>query len=149
MINEKRRQKRSSVEVRFLGQLLRKDKRTVLTNEIPVLSKDISLGGVRLSWPKGWKCDKCSNCLGWVFNFNCRFKSNNTNRINRIVDGDVVLKVIFQEKDDSSKEVLSKVVWAEEPQKEDLHYDIGLSFIKLDKAVEEDINNLIKGRPKK
>ncbi len=49
MINEKRKQKRSNVKARFLGQLLRKDKRTALTNEIPVLSKDISLGGVRLN----------------------------------------------------------------------------------------------------
>ena len=149
MINEKRRQKRSNIKVQLLGQLLRKDKRTALTNEIPVLSKDISRGGIRLSWPKSWKCGKCSNCLGWVFNFNCRFKSNNANRINRIVDRDVVLKVIFQEKDNNSREVLSRVVWTEESQEEDLHYDVGLNFVKLDKGAEEGINYLIKDSFKK
>ena len=144
MIKESRKHKRFNVKISLLGQLLRKGRRITLTEKIPVLSKDISLGGIRLRWPKGWKCNRCTNCLGWVFNFGCRFKNNSNNRINRTLDQEVIIRLILKVKDDKPQEILARIIWVEEPQDKQEHYDVGFNFIKVSKEAEQSISSLIK-----
>lgn len=142
MATERRKHKRFNVNISMKGQLLRKDKKTVLTEEIPLSSKDISQGGMRLDWPKEWKCSRCSKCLGWIFNFNCRFKDNTTNRINRTVDEEVAIKLIIDH-EDGSHEIISKIAWSQDPDADESSYDVGINFTRLNKAAENKISELI------
>lgn len=143
MIKERRRHRRFDIEVPFHGQLLRRNKRTMVTNEIPVFSRDISLGGVKLNWPKSWKCPKCVNCLGWVFNSGCRFKKGKSERVNRLLDKGIVFKIIIKMEDSQSHEILSEIAWTAKPEEEKEHYEVGLNFIKVNKEAEEAITSLI------
>ena len=149
MLKDKRKYKRFDVEKALTGQICRKDKKTLLSAEIPMSSKDISAGGMRLQWPKGWQCKKCNKCLGWVFNHDCRFKSNETNRINRILDEEVLLKVTIEGHRDKIKEIFLKVVWTEKAEDLNEHYDVGLNFVNADRDIEETINIIIKDSNKK
>ena len=144
MLKDKRQYKLFDVAKIFTGRICRKDKKTLLSGEIPISTKDVSAGGMRLQWPKSWQCKKCNKCLGWVFNHNCRFKNNETNRINRILDEDVLLKVTIEGNMEKIKEVFLKVVWTEKVEDLRDHYDVGLNFVNADRDIEKIINIIIK-----
>ena len=149
MLKDKRKHKRFDVEKTLTSRICRKDKRTLLSGDIPVSTKDISAGGMRLEWPKKWECKKCNKCLGWVFNHNCRFKNNETNRINRLLDDEVLLKVSVEGCRDKIKDIFLKVVWTKKTEDLYDHYDVGLNFVNADRDIEETINIIIKENKKK
>jgi hypothetical protein len=149
MLKDKRKHKRFDVETTLKSRICRKDKRTLLSGDIPVSTKDISLGGMRLEWPKRWECKKCNKCLGWVFNHNCRFKNNETNRINRLLDDEVLLKVTVEGSRDKIKDIFLKVVWTKKTEDVHEHYDVGLNFVNTDRDIEETINIIVKENKKK
>lgn len=149
MLKDKRKHERFNVTKAFAGRICRKDKKTLLSGDIPISTKDISMGGVRLQWPKSWQCKKCNKCLGWVFNHGCRFKNNETNRINRILDEEVLLRMTIESNKDKVKEIFLKVVWTEKTEDLQEHYDVGLNFVNTDKDADETISVIIKGNKKK
>lgn len=149
MLKDKRKHERFNVTKAFTGRICRKDKKTLLSGDIPILAKDISMGGMRLQWPKGWQCKKCNKCLGWVFNHNCRFKNNETNRINRTLDEEVLLRMTIESNKDKVKEIFLKVAWTDKAEDSQDHYDVGLSFVNADRATEETITVIIKSNKKK
>jgi len=143
MSKDRREHKRYNIGVLLKGQILRKDKKVKLTEDIPVLSKDVSLGGIRLNWPKKWECKRCNRCLGWVFNFGCRYKKELARKINRELDQEIILKIKIDVEKGGVQEVLAKVVWTQIKEKED-NYDVGLNFIDTDKKSIEGVKSLIK-----
>jgi hypothetical protein len=142
MLEEKRKHKRFDITKTLNTRICRKDGRTLLTGEIPVASEDISRGGMRLRWPKSWQCSKCNKCLGWVFNHDCRFKNTETNKINRDIDEEILLKVTIDSKD-IAKDVFMKVVWTSNTDESRDYYDVGLNFVKKDRDAEEAISVII------
>jgi Tfp pilus assembly protein PilZ len=97
---------------------------------------------MRLRWPKSWQCSKCNKCLGWVFNHDCRFKNTETNKINRDIDEEILLKVTIDSKD-IAKDVFMKVVWTSNTDESGDYYDVGLNFVKKDRDAEEAISVII------
>jgi len=142
MSKDRRKHKRYNIKALFKGQILRKDKKVRLTEDIPVFSKDVSLSGIRLNWPKKWECKRCTRCLGWVFNFGCRYKKEIAQRINRELDQEVILKIKIDIEKGEAQEVLARVVWTQIKEEED-NYDVGLNFIDIDEESIEGIRSLI------
>ena len=143
MIKERRRHKRYKVELLIKSRILGKDKKTRLTPDIDVLTKDVSLEGARLSWPKKWKC-KSTDYLGWVFNFAHPFKKDSPVKINRRLDSEIIISIQIDIKDKEPQEVLAKVKWIEKEDESKDNYDVGLNFIDMDRKTGRNIRELIK-----
>jgi len=143
MLKERRKHRRYNIKALLKSQILRKDKKVELTEDIPVFSKDISLGGIRLNWPKKWECKRCNRCLGWVFNFGCRYKKDVARKINRELDQEIILKIKIDVEKGRAQEVLAKVAWTQVKKEKD-NYDVGLNFVDTDKKSAEGIKSLIR-----
>ena len=143
MVKERRKYKRYKIELLIKSRILGKDKKTRLTPDIDVLTKDVSLEGARLSWPKKWKC-KSTNYLGWVFNFAHPFKKDSPVKINRRLDSEIIINIQIDIKDKEPQEVLAKVKWIEKEDESKDNYDVGLNFIDLDRKAGQSIRELIR-----
>ena len=75
-MSERRKYKRVDVNVAIKGKLIDPQKKLDITGDISMRAKNLSEGGALLEWPRSWKCSTCSNCLGWVHNFNCKLKES-------------------------------------------------------------------------
>ncbi len=143
MVKERRRHKRYNINIGLKSQILRKDKKTKLTEDIPVRTKDISLGGMRLNWPKKWECKTCTKCLGWVFNFGCPLKRDSAREINHMLDREIILNIVIDIKGKEPQKILTRVVWVDKQREAKNNYDLGLNFIDLDRKAGQSIKELI------
>lgn len=73
---ERRRYSRLSIESSVKCVILDRLKKNKISYEILSKTRDLSEGGLLLSWPKSWECKVCSNCLAWIFNHKCILKGD-------------------------------------------------------------------------
>ncbi len=134
-MRERRDSVRYDVRNPVSGQLVKRNLRTRLTGLIKSFTKDMSASGMRLRWPKGWKCKECDNCRGWVFNDACRLKAGMTPAVKRNLTEGLIIKVKFSTAVMRKKEYHAKVVWTKINDTNST-YDVGLSFLDADKNIE-------------
>jgi c-di-GMP-binding flagellar brake protein YcgR len=146
MSKERRKYKRYEINIPVKGSVLRKDKMMKLTDEIQARTKDVSLSGMRLAWPKRWECKTCTRCLGWVFNFGCLLKRNGAKKINRKLDQEVAVNITINIRGEVPQKVSAKVIWTSHEREEKNSYEVGLNFTELDKKAERNLKELIKER---
>jgi hypothetical protein len=90
---EKRRFPRLNVKLPVKLRIFDPEAKTDVTNDIEVYTKDISGGGLCLILPRGWECQECNNCLGWIYNLDCKLKNNHATETNRILPAELDLKI--------------------------------------------------------
>ena len=71
---EKRRFRRTEAKLPVYCRIGHGKNKSSLSNVIEAYSKNVSRGGLLLTWPRSWVCDKCSHCLAWIFNLDCKLK---------------------------------------------------------------------------
>jgi c-di-GMP-binding flagellar brake protein YcgR len=143
MYKDRRKHKRYEIKLKVSSQLIHQNEKGSLTEGIPVETRDLSLGGVRLRWPKKWDCPKCTKCLGWVFNFGCPLKEDIPERVDRYLDQSIKISLKVDIKGQEPKEILAKVVWTNTQNKRKSKYDVGLNFIDVDKEKQDILQKLI------
>lgn len=136
MKKERRKLKKYKIKIPVESQIVKRNLRTPLTGVIPTTTRDLSLGGIKLKWPKGWKCENCSNCLGWIFNEECRLKADMELKVNRNLNSGLIVKLKFLNSFLRDKDYYAKVVWTNNLKYAQPTYDTGLSFINRDKDIE-------------
>jgi len=145
-MSERRKYKRVDVNVAVNGKLVDPQKKVDITGEIPLKAKNLSEGGVLLEWPRSWKCDTCSNCLGWVYNFNCKLKEEGQggDEFNKELVPEMHITIqIVPGNDIGPVNALIKVNWVRSPEGESYDkYHIGASFVEGEKQ-EPDIKKKI------
>jgi hypothetical protein len=137
---EKRTSKRIDMELAVEGQLVKRNFRTPLTQNIKLKTSDISKGGMRLKWPSGWKCETCDNCAGWIFNRDCQLKKGMDEPLNRDLNIGIRIRLRFLKKSINDREYYAKIVWKTDSAKSKSGYDTGLSFIGADNELIREFN---------
>lgn len=145
-MSERRKHKRVDVNVAIKGKLIDLQKKVDITGDISLNAKNLSEGGVLLEWPRSWNCDTCSNCLGWVHNFNCKLKEDGQLRgeFNKELLPEMHITIqIVPGNDIGPVNALVKVNWVKSPEGESLDkYHVGVSFVEGGKQ-EPDIKKKI------
>lgn len=129
---ERRRFKRVGAELPIRCRIVHKKKRLPLSNIIEVYTRNISQGGLLLSWPRGWDCGKCSHCLAWIFNRDCKLKKEPYQEKTRFLCPTTFLKLEVEATISQNPiRTSAEIVWPREPQslQEDT-YNVGIAFTK-------------------
>jgi len=127
---ERRRFKRVEAKLPIRCRIYHRDKGINVSNEITTSTKNISQGGVLLDWPRGWECEECVHCLGWIYNLNCRLKDRPEKKMTRSLDPGIFLSVELEPPTPAKPtKTLAKVVWVKGPRthREDT-YNVGVAF---------------------
>ena len=135
-MQERRDSVRYDIKIPVSGQLVKRNLKTRLTGLINSFTKDISTSGMKLKWPKRWKCKECDNCRGWVFNDACRLKVGMAPAVKRDLTQGLIVKVKFSTAVMKKKEYHAKVVWTNKIDGSKSVYDTGLAFLDADKDLE-------------
>ncbi|MCK4518910.1 MAG: PilZ domain-containing protein [Candidatus Omnitrophica bacterium] len=135
-MKERRDSTRYNIEIPVSGELVKRNLRIRLTGLVKSFTKDMSASGMKLRWPKGWKCKECDNCRGWVFNDACRLKVGMTPTVKRKLTEGLIIKVKFSTTIMKKKEYHAKVIWTNMIDRNNSAYDVGLSFLDGDKNIE-------------
>lgn len=136
-MSERRRFKRVGIDVAVKGRLIDWQKKKVISPDIELRAKNLSEGGALLEWPRSWSCDTCSNCLGWIYNFNCRLKDKDVQEgeFNKELAPKMHIGLCIATEDLEPVETISKVAWVEAPPDSSaIGYRIGVSFVDSGKA---------------
>lgn len=145
-MSERRKYKRVDVDVAIKGKLVDPQKNVSITGEIPLKARNLSEGGLLLEWPRSWNCDTCSNCLGWVYNFNCKLKEGGQkgDEFNKELVPEMHITIqIVPGNDIGPVTALIKVSWVKSPEGENgERYHVGASFAEGEKQ-EPDIKKKI------
>lgn len=145
-MSERRKHKRVDVNVAIKGKIVDPQKKVDITGDISLKARNLSEGGVLLEWPRSWDCDTCSNCLGWVHNFNCKLKEDGQRggEFNKelVPEMHITLQII-PGKDIGPVNALVKISWVKSPEGESSdRYHVGASFVESEKQ-EPDIKKKI------
>ncbi len=136
-MSERRKFKRVEVDIAVRGRLVNPQKKVDLSGNVSLKAKDLSEAGARLEWPRSWSCNTCTNCLGWIYNFDCKLKDAGMDEeeSNRDLVPEMHLVIHIRPGEDVEPvETLAKVVWVKSPEMQNSdRYDIGVSFVKADK----------------
>lgn len=133
LLKEKRRfprfQRTIPVTVKIIGK-----KEREISSSISLDTKDISQGGMMLSWPKGWKCGECTHCLAWIYNRDCNLRKtgNGDGKSVHPIPLNTYLKIDIIPFEIGG--MRSHIVWVGSPEKENGHYPIGISLLETLKA---------------
>ena len=133
---ERRRFKRVEAKVPVRCRIVHRKKKLPFSVEITLYTRNISQGGLLLSWPRGWGCKECSHCLAWIFNLNCKLKEEPCQETTRFLNPTTFLGLeIESHAFPGSIKTTAKVVWVKEPQspQEDT-YNVGIAFAELLKS---------------
>lgn len=133
-MSERRKYKRVDVNVAIKGKLVDPQKKVDITGDIPLKAKNLSEGGVLLEWPRSWNCDTCSNCLGWVYNFNCKLKEDGqgTGEFNKELVPEMHITIqMVPGNDIGPVNALVKISWVKSAELAgDDKYHVGASFVE-------------------
>lgn len=126
---EKRKHERLDIEIPVSCAILDGNKKNKISDEILSKMKNLSRGGVHLTWPKAWNCKVCSNCLAWVFNHECALKKRlPLKEYNRYLNTSTLIKIKLEPPMvTESVKLVTKIAWVN-PDSQDEEYEIGLSF---------------------
>ena len=140
-MSERRKFKRVDVNVAVKGKLVDPQKKIDITGDILLKAKNLSEGGALLEWPLKWKCDTCSNCLGWVHNGDCRLKEGTEagEEFNKSLVPEMHMTLqIIPGNDIEPLNALVKINWiGEQPEADSGKYDVGVSFVDADRQESE------------
>lgn len=135
--NERRRFFRFDKEGSFIGWIMDVDMKNEISNQIDLLSINISSSGMLVLWPKRWDCSKCIKCLAWVYNEGCDLKENNLKNANMILEPGLIIKIkpnLYRNKNYSflSRDLIfAKVIWSfNHGNSLSKFYPVGLSFLQ-------------------
>lgn len=136
-LSERRKFKRVEIDISVKGKITDPQKKTDISGDIALRAKNLSESGALLEWPRSWPCDTCFNCLGWVHNFNCKLKEEETagEEFNKDLVPEMYITIRLTPGNNLEPvETLAKVVWVENPDNAGANkYDIGVSFTESDK----------------
>ncbi|MFH1678457.1 MAG: PilZ domain-containing protein [Candidatus Omnitrophota bacterium] len=129
---EKRRFPRFTMKLPVRLRIFDKETKTDITNDIDAYTENISKAGMRLILPNGWECPECNNCLGWMYNLNCKLKNNFTREANHFLTPKLNLRITISDASIPLKEPIQlegDCVWVNaniHPQENS--YPVGLSI---------------------
>jgi len=145
-VAERRRFKRIEIDIAVRCKIVDPQKKTDVSGDIMARAKNLSEGGVLLEWPRSWPCNVCFNCLGWIYNMNCKLKERTPSEEefnkNLVPEMHIVLH-LHPGGDLEPVSTLAKVSWVRPPESQNINrYQVGISFVEGEKR-EQDIKRSI------
>lgn len=139
---ERRKFKRVELDVAVKCKIIDPQKKANISGEITARAKNLSEGGALLEWPRSWPCDICSNCLGWIYNSDCKLKEKNMSdeESNKDLIPDMYINLRLALASDVEPVIaLAKISWVKLPEGQIANkYNVGISFVEAEKR-EHDI----------
>ena len=135
-MTERRRFARVNRKLAVRFKVFDRDTKIDITDLIDAYTENISKGGMRLILPRAWDCPECSNCLGWMYNLDCKLRNSHTKETERFLNPKLNLKILLTDSSDTSKEPIQlegECVWVNphiDSSKKD--YPVGVSLSKID-----------------
>jgi len=129
MNTERRKFPRIPKRIELLANLVESKNSQQASYTIRITTENISKQGLMVTWPKGWVCLDCKNCVFWIFNLSCRLKNNNNSNGDFTKPLPVNCLINLRSRYSPENKFTAQVVWIDPDRQKDT-YRVGLRFLE-------------------